>query len=84
MKVEVRWDPGNFLVFEFVIPSVGHKYMCYEDLHIECNPDRPVDIVVYLEGAREMGETHMLPADIRANEKLKFKLLEWCYHHNPY
>ncbi|XP_059433271.1 uncharacterized protein LOC132166473 [Corylus avellana] len=75
MKVEVRRDPGNFLEFEFVIPSGDHKYMCYEDLRIEYNRDRPVDVVIYLEGARELGETHILPADIRANEKLEFNFL---------
>ncbi|XP_059432853.1 uncharacterized protein LOC132166107 [Corylus avellana] len=75
MKVEVRRDPGNFLEFEFVIPSGDYKYMRYEDLHIECNRDRPVNVLVYLEGSREMGETYILPADIRANEKLELNYL---------
>ncbi|XP_059432850.1 uncharacterized protein LOC132166106 [Corylus avellana] len=75
MKVEVTRDPGKFPMFEFVIPSGGHKYMCYEDLHIEYNRDRPVNILVYVEGSREMGETNILPADIRANEKLELNYL---------
>ncbi|XP_059433621.1 uncharacterized protein LOC132166756 isoform X2 [Corylus avellana] len=36
---------------------------------------RDPDVLVYLEGSREMGETHILPADIRANEKLELNYL---------
>nr|POF21234.1 hypothetical protein CFP56_27013 [Quercus suber] len=48
MVVKVTRDPGNFKVKEFIIPAADHIYMCYNDFGIEHNPDRPVNVRVYV------------------------------------
>ena len=59
MVVKVTRDPGNFKVKEFIIPAGDHIYMCYNDFGIEHNPDRPVNVRVYV------GDEHKL--DVRAS-----------------
>ncbi|XP_030956942.1 uncharacterized protein LOC115983418 [Quercus lobata] len=48
MVVKVTRDPGNFKVKEFIIPAGDYIYMCYNDFGIEHNPDRPVNVRVYV------------------------------------
>ncbi|KAL4598116.1 hypothetical protein ACB092_11G036100 [Castanea dentata] len=48
MVVKVTRDPGNFEFKEFIIPAGDHIYMCYNDIGIEHNPDRPVNVRVYV------------------------------------
>ena len=48
MVVKVIRDPGNFEFKEFIIPAGDHIYMCYNDFGIEHNPDRPVNVRVYV------------------------------------
>jgi hypothetical protein len=66
--VEVRQDPGNFLEKIVEIEPGKHKYFCHEDIPLGL---RPVEVFVYIKGAREKDRVHILPADIRANEKLE-------------
>ncbi|KAE7998804.1 hypothetical protein FH972_003312 [Carpinus fangiana] len=68
MIVDVRQDPGNFLEKIVEIEPSKHKYVCHEDIPLGL---RLVRVFVYIKGAREKDREHILPADIRANEKLE-------------
>ncbi|KAE7998806.1 hypothetical protein FH972_003314 [Carpinus fangiana] len=67
MIIEVRQDPGNCLEKMVEIEPSKHKYVCHEDIPLGL---RPVQVFVYIKGARQMDREYILPADIRANEKL--------------
>ncbi|XP_059432854.1 uncharacterized protein LOC132166108 [Corylus avellana] len=70
MMVEVRQTTPDVLVMTVKIPPGEHKHICHEDIPGPAG-GRPGYVIVYVEGAREMGRKHILPADIRANEKLE-------------
>lgn len=63
-------DPGNFKFKEYIIPARDHIYMCYNDFGIEHNPDRPVNIGVYVGVERKL---YISPYTIRDTGKIELR-----------
>ncbi|EEF33016.1 conserved hypothetical protein [Ricinus communis] len=70
MILEVTKHLGTVPYVSIKIPPGEVKDLCYGDLHIEDNPDRPPLVSVFVEGAAEVEKKYIFSSFIRDHAKL--------------